>query len=245
MRYLLVSDIHANLAAFEAVLKDAHGQYEQVWCLGDVVGYGPDPNECVELLLTLDHISLAGNHDWGVLNKLDVNDFNSDARAVALWTREQLNTQAWDYLSGLPPAMVRDDIFTLVHASPRHPIWEYILSPRVAQPNFRHFKTPFCFIGHTHMAVMFRESADSLPNTVPPDYENNPVVPLSETRLIINPGSVGQPRDGDNRAAYGILDTETLTFTYHRIHYPVSVTQKKLKDAKLPESLWKRLALGW
>lgn len=246
MRYLLISDIHANLVAFETVLKDAEGMYDKVWCLGDMVGYGPDPNECVELLLTLDHLCIAGNHDWAVLDKLDVEDFNPDARFATLWTREQLKPDVQEYLDNLPIALIEEEIYTLVHGSPRHPIWEYILYPAVAQSNFKQFNTPYCFVGHTHNPVIFQEAEDgSEPITVlAPDFNNSPLT-LGEERLIINPGSVGQPRDGDARAAYGILDTEAKTFSHRRVSYPVSVTQEKMKEYDFPARLWNRLAFGW
>ncbi|RME97107.1 MAG: metallophosphoesterase [Chloroflexi bacterium] len=246
MRYLLISDIHANLAAFEAVLEDAQGLYDKVWCLGDMVGYGPDPNECVELLLTLDHLCIAGNHDWAVLGKLDIDDFNPDARFASLWTREQLTDDVHDYLDNLPIALVEEDIYTLVHGSPRHPIWEYILYPAVAQPNFKHFSTPYCFVGHTHSPVIFEESLEpgAMCDASVPAFNDEPFQ-LVERRVIINPGSVGQPRDGDARAAYALLDTDNLTFAHRRVPYPVSVTQEKMKQYDFPTRLWKRLAFGW
>jgi len=246
MRYLLISDIHANLAAFEAVLKDAQGKYDKVWCLGDMVGYGPDPNECVELLLTLDHICIAGNHDWAVLDKLDVDDFNPDARFATLWTRKQLTKKVRDYLDSLPIALVEEDIFTLVHGSPRHPIWEYVLYPAVAQPNFKQFDTPYCFVGHTHSPIIFEEAETpkKMCTAYIPEFNNGPIM-LGNQRLIINPGSVGQPRDGDARAAYGILDTDKKSFEFRRVTYPVNVTQEKMKSYDFPPRLWNRLAFGW
>jgi predicted phosphodiesterase len=246
MRYLLISDIHANLAAFETVLEDAKGEYDKVWCLGDMVGYGPDPNECVELLWTLDHLCIAGNHDWAVLGKLDVDDFNPDARFASLWTREQLTDEVRDYLDQLPIALVEEEIYTLVHGSPRHPIWEYILYPAVAQPNFKQFSTSYCFVGHTHSPIIFQESIDpnGLCDAIIPEFNNGPIS-LGTQRLIINPGSVGQPRDGDARAAYGLLDVEKNEFEHRRITYPVSVTQEKMKDYDFPARLWNRLAFGW
>src|SRR5262245_36205500 len=247
MRYLLISDIHANLAAFEAVLADAEGQYDKVWCLGDMVGYGPDPNECVELLLTLDHLCIAGNHDWAVLGKLDIDDFNPDARFASLWTRERLTDSVRDYLDNLPIALLEEQVYTLVHGSPRHPIWEYILYPAVAQPNFKQFNTPYCFVGHTHSPVIFEEAENpkNLCDAIVPEFNNGPISLDDRRRLIINPGSVGQPRDGDARAAYGILDIEANSFEHRRIPYPVSVTQEKMKKYDFPTRLWKRLAFGW
>ena len=246
MRYLLISDIHANLAAFESVLEDAAGLYDKVWCLGDMVGYGPDPNECVELLLTLDHECIAGNHDWAVLGKLDIDDFNPDARFASLWTREQLTDKVRDYLNNLDTGLIREELYTLVHGSPRHPIWEYILSPTIAQPNFKQFNTPYCFVGHTHSPIIFQEALkpETLCEPLMAEFNNGPML-LGERRLIINPGSVGQPRDGDARAAYGILDVEAKSFEYRRTSYPVSVTQEKMKAYDFPARLWNRLAFGW
>ncbi len=244
MRCLVISDIHANLTAFEAVLEDAKGLFDKIWCLGDMVGYGPNPNECVTLLRSFDHLCIAGNHDWAVLDKLDIDEFNPDARLATLWTREQLNNEVKSYLDELPTMLVEDNSYTLVHGSPRHHVWEYILYPAIAQPNFKYFDTPYCFVGHTHSPVVFQEAplSDELCDAFIPDAEP---IHLGQARLIINPGSVGQPRDGDARAAYGILDTEAKTFSYKRVKYNISETQEKMKKQKFPSRLWNRLAFGW
>jgi predicted phosphodiesterase len=245
MHYLVISDIHANLAALEAVLKDAEGRYEFVWCLGDLVGYGPDPNACIERLRKLPLICIAGNHDWAVLGKLDLDDFNTDARRSCLWTRRELSEENRDYLASLPVSWVEGE-FTLVHGSPRHPTWEYILYPAIAVPNFSHFSTQYCLVGHTHNPVIFHlfpEGSEYSCEALLPSL-NGPVS-LGEDRLIINPGSVGQPRDGDARASYTILDTEELTVEFRRVFYPVSETQEHMRAADLPARLIFRLAYGW
>ncbi|GAB4545691.1 MAG: metallophosphoesterase family protein [Anaerolineae bacterium] len=246
MRYLIISDIHANLAAFKAVLEDARGKYDKVWCLGDLVGYGPDPNECIELLNSLDHLGIAGNHDWAVLGKLDVDDFNPDARHVSLWTRRVLTESNRNYLKKLPVALIEEGQFTLVHGSPRHPIWEYILYPAVAQLNFDHFSTPYCMVGHTHSPVVFYapENPGGICETLVPLSNNGPE-PLGRRRFILNPGSVGQPRDGDPRASYGILDLDALTFEYHRIAYPIAEVQERMQALGFPSRLINRLSFGW
>jgi predicted phosphodiesterase len=246
MRALIISDIHANLVAFEAVLKDAAGLYDQVWCLGDMIGYGPDPNECVQLLQTLNHLCIVGNHDWAVLGKIDIEDFNPDARFATLWTREQLADDVRQYLESLPTKLVQADMYTLVHGSPRHHVWEYILHPTIAQPNFKQFETHYCFVGHTHSPVIFREAddPDELCEALAPIFNAGPIQ-FDNHRLIVNPGSVGQPRDGDARAAYGLLEVEAQTFEYRRVKYPISVTQEKMKGYKFPSRLWNRLAFGW
>jgi predicted phosphodiesterase len=246
MRYLVISDIHANLPAFNAVLEDAEGKYDKVWCLGDVVGYGPYPNECIELLKRLDPLCIAGNHDWAVLGKLDVDDFNPDARHVSLWTRNELTESNQQFIQKLPVALIQEERFTLVHGSPRHPIWEYILYPAVAQVNFDHFSTRYCLVGHTHSPVIFYapERSNGICQVHVPSNNNGPVS-LGERRLILNPGSVGQPRDGDPRASYGILDVENLTFEYRRIPYPIADVQERMQELGFPSRLINRLSFGW
>jgi predicted phosphodiesterase len=246
MHCLIISDIHANLAAFKAVLEDAKGKYDKVWCLGDMVGYGPDPNECIEVLAELDHLCIAGNHDWAVLGKLDVDDFNPDARHVSLWTRGVLTESNQLFLKKLPVALVEEEQFTLVHGSPRHPIWEYILYPAVAQINFDHFSTRYCLTGHTHNPVIFYapDNPGGICQAQVPTANNGPA-PLGNNRLIFNPGSVGQPRDGDPRASYGILDLDNLTFEYRRIPYPIAETQERMQQLGFPSRLINRLSFGW
>ncbi len=244
MRRLVLSDIHSNLEAFQAVLDDA-GPVDQVWCLGDVVGYGPDPNGCVELLRSLPHLCIAGNHDWATLGKLDLRDFNPDAREANLWNRQQLTPDNLAYLEARPETLV-EGWFTLNHGSPRHPIWEYIIYASTAQTNFEYFDGPFCFVGHTHTPTIFRlhsNSDDETCETITPPL-NTPMA-LGPERLIINPGSVGQPRDGDPRASYALLDGETLTVEYRRVAYPVEKTQAKMMGHDLPLRLVLRLGYGW
>lgn len=245
MRYLVISDIHGNVTALDTVLSAADGQFDKIWCLGDIVGYGPNPNECIERITSYDHAAIAGNHDWAVLDKLDVDEFNLNARFAVLWTQDRLTPEHRAYLDNLPLYLIEDEIFTLVHGSPRHPIWEYILYPKVAQLNFNHFETPYCFVGHTHSPVVYVEtqSTDET-RTIIPETDTF-VQPLNTERLIINPGSIGQPRDGDARASYGILDTETMQFTIKRVTYDVEAVQKIMQDFDFPAKLWNRLAFGY
>src|SRR5512146_2038303 len=156
MRILIISDIHANAVALSTVIADV-GSFDRLWCLGDIVGYGPEPNECISILSKFDPLCLAGNHDWVVIDKLDAEEFNADARRAALWTREQLTTEHLDWLRALPERVPTQlDKFTLIHGSPRHPIWEYVLTPAVARSSFQSFDTPYCLMGHTHVPVVFR-----------------------------------------------------------------------------------------
>lgn len=242
MRTLVLSDIHANLVALEAVLAAA-GPYDRLWFLGDLVGYGPNPNECVERLRDLGPaVALSGNHDWAVLDKLDTEEFNDDARKLVRWTARELTGENRAYLGELPPFHVAAP-FTLAHASPRHPVWEYILDLQTALENFEHFQTPVCLVGHSHIPALFLldEEAAELSFYLVGDGE---VIDLSRGRAIINPGSVGQPRDGDPRASYAVLDDEAQTWTLHRVAYDIAETQARMVVHKLPARLIERLEFG-
>lgn len=241
MRLLIISDIHANLAAFEAVLEHAEGEWDQIWCLGDVIGYGPEPNECLALLREHDHVTLTGNHDWAVLDKLDINSFNHEARTAIHWTRERITEETRAYLAERPPMLVKEP-FTLAHASPRQPVWEYIMDQGTALVNFDYFDTRYCLVGHTHSPVIFEELDAMRANVHLPIYGQ--AMPLNG-RLIINPGSVGQPRDSDPRAAYALLDTEEMTWEQRRVNYPIHLTQEKMREEGLPYRLIARLEYGW
>ncbi|MGD2147474.1 MAG: metallophosphoesterase family protein [Anaerolineae bacterium] len=241
MQVLIISDIHANLAAFEAVLDHAP-HFDEVWCLGDVVGYGPKPNMCIERLRGLPHTGLAGNHDWAALGKLELNSFNAVARSANEWTQRRLSAASRAYLDGLPPTF-EGDVFTLAHASPREPMWEYIVDATTAYQNFERFSSPFCLVGHSHVPAIFeldeeRERCELMLAPFPETVE------LGPRRAIINPGSVGQPRDGDPRASYGVLDTDAMTFQFHRVAYPISITQERMRAQGLPQRLIDRLGVG-
>lgn len=246
MRYLVISDIHANLFALQAVLKDAEGKYDRVWFLGDIMGYGPHPNECIDLLASLNCLSIAGNHDWATLGKLGAHHFNPEAHHVLLWTRTVLSNSSTQFLQSLEISAVVEEHFTLVHGSPRHPIWEYVLHPSVAAANLDHFATRYCLLGHTHNPVVYQETHGGRRRAcreIKPQ-ENLGPQPLPNPRLIINPGSVGQPRDGDPRASYAILDPDSRTFDYHRVPYPVIRTQEAMLEHDFPAYLIYRLVLG-
>jgi diadenosine tetraphosphatase ApaH/serine/threonine PP2A family protein phosphatase len=243
MRILIISDIHANLTAFDTVLNDANGEWDYVWCLGDVVGYGPDPNECVERLRSLPHLCLAGNHDWAALGRLDIRTFNPDARKAVNWTSDTLTPENRAYLEALPTTFVIGD-YTLAHGSPREPVWEYILEPLIAALNFPHFETPYCLVGHTHQPVIYElvsEHGDT--EAIAPSYRIKR--PLNGRRQIINPGSVGQPRDANPDAAYAILDAETNIWEHRRVPYDISAVQKRMRQNDMPERLVTRLEHGW
>ena len=246
MRCLVISDIHSNLPALEAVLDDAKARalnFDIVWCLGDVVGYGPEPNECIDLLRTLPHVCLAGNHDWAVVGKLDLRTFHESAAFVVEWTREHLTGPNMNYLRARPEMLPHDD-YLLVHASPREPIWEYITDIHVADENFDSTTAPFCLVGHTHVPVVFVKDGRTGNVHVTLPSADVPVSLKRDSRYIINPGSVGQPRDGDPRASYGLLDTVTGTWMPHRVEYPIKTIQAKMKAFNFPARLIERLDYG-
>ena len=243
MRYAILGDIHSNLAAFEAVLRDmdSRGGFDKILCLGDVVGYGPEPRECIELLQRYEHVCVAGNHDLAAVGQIDTSDFNIDAALANQWTARQLTEEDKDYLRYLPLSLSEYD-FTLVHGSPREPIWEYLLSIDAARTNFAVFKTLFCLVGHSHIPLVFEYFDDTV---IFHDFPDGTTLTLGSNRLIINPGSVGQPRDHDPRASYALYDSETGTVHHYRIEYDVLATQDKMKREGLPEFLISRLSYGW
>ena len=244
MRYLILSDIHSNLPALQAVLEEVDlGQIHRVLCLGDMVGYGPNPNECIDFLRTLPSFRcVAGNHDWAAIGKMDANDFNPAARMACQWTGRELTDQSVAYLKTLPETLTEGG-YTLVHGSLRAPIWEYITHPLIAQHTFALLQTPLCFHGHTHVPVVFYQEGKGHPQAfiLPPGQ----VMSLDDGRYLINVGSIGQPRDGDPRASYLLFDSEEATIEYGRVDYPIEQTQKMMRERGLPESLIARLSYGW
>lgn len=243
MRILVLSDIHANYTALEAVLADA-GATDEIWCLGDMVGYGPDPNAVVELVRELPQLTcLLGNHDVAVLGKMPFESFNGEARRSLMWTEKVMTADNVDFLNSLRQNVKVRGQVTLAHGSPRDPLWEYVLNTLSARLNFDQFETPWCFVGHSHLQCAFRltEANDRVTMETPKADEALSLSP----RLILNPGSVGQPRDRDPRAAYAIYDSEALTWTPKRVKYNVAEVQERIRSAGLPEKHAMRLAEGW
>jgi len=241
MRILVLSDIHANLPAFQSVLNDAQGEWDKIWCLGDIVGYGPDPDECIDTLRQYDHIALSGNHDWAVLERLDIRTFNGDAQAAIRWTQNSISDLNLAYLDSLRPITIEVP-FTLVHASPRQPVWEYIVDTATAAANYNEFYTTYCLVGHSHVPMIFEQTDNNDVEWYAPLYGQP--VKLDKNRLIINPGSVGQPRDYDPRSAYALLDLALETYEHRRVPYPIEETQARMKEMGLPSSLIWRLDQG-
>ncbi len=243
MRVLIVSDIHANYNAFEAVLKDA-GTVDAVWCLGDVVGYGPDPNACVELLSEQPNlVCVPGNHDVAVMGKMAAESFNGDAQLSLDWQKRVISATSLDFLRELPATAVPHEKVTLAHGSPRDPVWEYVLNTTTAFVNFSKFDTDFCFVGHTHVPSIFHYTEDNKRVKLHLPIAGTPIE--LNGRAILNPGSVGQPRDRDPRSAYAIFDPETSTWTSHRVEYDWKPVQERILESRLPERHALRLSEGW
>ncbi len=242
MRVLIISDIHANLTALEAVLTHAN-HVDAVWCLGDLVGYGPDPNECISRVRTLPNlVCILGNHDAAVLRHIDSSAFNPEARQVIYWTQNELTDANLDFMKNLPERVQLDHV-TLVHGSPRQPVWEYLLDTHIATRSFAYFDSAYCFVGHTHLPVIYHQLQDGQPANFSIPEANTHT--LLSPRSILNPGSVGQPRDRDPRAAYAIYETTEHTWELHRVSYDIAAVQNRMQAAKLPERHIQRLSSGW
>ena len=252
MKFVIIADIHGNLDALFAVLLDARkrGGFREIWCLGDIVGYGPEPHACIELLRQYKHICVAGNHDWAAIGSIDIADFNPYAAQAILWTREQLSDDDMDYLQKLPERITKGN-FTLVHGSPRHPIWEYLdmdwLTAKDIEENFDSFNTRFCLVGHSHKPVVFKQDNSRHYSIIvnPHEIKLGPKSSKSSRRLIINPGGVGQPRDGNPEASYAIYDSRAQVVYHYRVGYNITATQQKMAEHNLPLSLIERLSYGY
>ncbi len=240
MRILVISDIHGNLAALEAVLTAASGEYDRIWSLGDAVGYGPKPNECLERLKALDAVAIAGNHEKMAIGEISLDEFNPVAAAAARWTIDHLSPEMAEYLRQMP-TRTEDAGATLVHGTPRRPLWEYLTTAKQAADNLSRFSTQGCAHGHTHIPVWLSFEGRRLRGGRPSD---GLTVPIGRGRFYMNPGSVGQPRDGDPRASYALMDIERQVVTYRRAAYDIRETQLLMEQAGLPQPLITRLATG-
>ena len=243
LRIALISDVHANLPAFRAVLEDvAEVGVDQTWCLGDLVGYGAQPDECVELARDACDVCLVGNHDLVVLGKLDISTFSWNAAAAARWTQERIGTDALDFLRGLEPEDTTREEIGLFHASPRDPVWEYVLSTLQADACIDAMDARVGAIGHSHVALFFTRSdaGDPRGQQTPAGTE----LDISSGRWLINPGGVGQPRDGDPRAAWLLLDLGSWRAQWRRVEYPIAEAAQAIERASLPQPLADRLYRG-
>jgi predicted phosphodiesterase len=239
MRVAVLSDIHANLAALDAVIA-SFGGVDAVWHLGDVVGYGPDPDGVVERLAEIGAIGVRGNHDAAAVGGDEIEWFNPDARGAMEWTRRRLSDATRDALAGLPDRHAEGD-FSLVHGSPREPLWEYIVSVPIARANLATLTTPIGLYGHTHLPMVFAEQDGTVQQIEPGDGST---FGFRDRRALINPGSVGQPRDGIPTAGYMVLDTDAEQCSWHRVSYDIAAVQAAMADAGLPKRLIERLSFG-
>jgi diadenosine tetraphosphatase ApaH/serine/threonine PP2A family protein phosphatase len=241
-RVALLSDVHGNLPAFESVLADIESQgVDERWCLGDLVGYGAQPDECVALAKETCDLSLIGNHDLVVIDKLDVSDFSMNAAIAATWTKDNIDAPAVEYLQGLDTHDESKPV-GLYHASPRDPVWEYVLSTAAAGACMDEMGPRVGAVGHSHVALWFhRENGGSVTGDQAPGGTE---LDLSGGDWIVNPGGVGQPRDGDPRAAWLLLDLESWSAEWRRVEYPVDDSARAIKEAGLPAALADRLYHG-
>jgi len=241
MRVAVISDIHSNLPALDAVLRDIQAEApDEIWCLGDVVGYGPHPAECIARTSGVAALSLCGNHDLAVVGVIDVNEFAGDAGAAARWTRTVLGEEELAWLRGLQPTAVREGV-QLFHGSPRDPVWEYVLSEQVALLSIVETVAPVILVGHSHVALAVGWDGETLTGGLAPADTQ---LELGRARWLLNPGSVGQPRDGDPRAAWLLIDQAAGRVTFRRVAYPIAETQAAMRERGLPEALAARLEHG-
>jgi predicted phosphodiesterase len=241
MRVAVISDIHANAHALAAVLAAIDEERpDAIWCLGDLVGYGPSPNECIRIVRERADVSLLGNHDLGALGRLDLDVFTRDAALAAYWTRDRLGADERAFLESLEP-QARLERAALFHASARDPVWEYVLGEEAARASLRLTTEPVVLVGHSHVPLALLEDGNRLSGGLAPGGSE---VELGAGRWLLNPGSVGQPRDGDPDAAWLLLDFERGLGSFRRTPYHVAATQAEIREAGLPPSLATRLASG-
>lgn len=242
MRLAVLSDIHSNLVALDAVLDDLSTlpPVDQAWVCGDIVGYGPQPNEVIDRLRQRDARAVMGNHDGAAVGLVDVTWFNDAAAAAIAWTAGALIAESRTYLSELPERRTDGDL-TAVHGSPRDPIWEYIVSAEVARANLDEFTTRICLFGHTHYPVLYAEKDGEMGRV---GTEAGVRTPLPGGRLMLNPGSVGQPRDGNPDSSYVVLDLDAGDVEFRRVSYDIGRTQQLMREQQLPSWLAERLSHG-
>ncbi|HEY6731134.1 MAG TPA: metallophosphoesterase family protein [Solirubrobacterales bacterium] len=244
MRAAVLSDIHSNRHALEAVLEAVdEAKVDQVWCLGDMVGYGAEPDACTALVRERSSICLVGNHDLAVLGALDISTFSEAASAAVEWTRENVSEETLEFLAELDPAGSREGV-GLFHASPRDPIWEYVLSADQAEAGFEAQEERVSLIGHSHIALFFVRAGGRRGYAQGAQATDGAEVEIAEGDWLLNPGSVGQPRDGDSRAAWLELDTEQWLARYHRVPYDIEGAAAAILAAGLPSLLAERLEVG-
>ncbi len=242
MLIAIATDVHGNRPAFEAVIAAAEAAgADEMWCLGDLVGYGAEPDACVELAHRHCAVCLAGNHDLGVIGVLSLEDFSRGARIAADWTRETITDKTREFLLALKPDGEAHG-YGLFHASPRDPVWEYVLSGLTAELCLDSTDFRVSFIGHSHVALSFHRPAGE--PTSGSTRRGGEELSLAEGEWLLNPGGAGQPRDGDPRAAWLLLDTDRAVARWCRTDYDIAAAQTAIRAARLPDSLAERLQYG-
>jgi diadenosine tetraphosphatase ApaH/serine/threonine PP2A family protein phosphatase len=240
----ILTDIHSNLPALEAVLEAISAtKVDETWCLGDVVGYGAQPDQCTELVAEKCDLSLVGNHDLAVLGEIDLDVFSAAAASAVSWTQTNCGPKTIEYLRGLKPEETDREV-ALYHASPRDPVWEYVLAVDQAADCMKEQAKRVSLIGHSHVALFFADGGGDDEQVTGGQAEGGRKLDISAGRWLLNPGSVGQPRDGDRRAAWLELDTDDWTATYHRVDYEIDRAAEAIRAAGLPELLADRLYAG-
>jgi predicted phosphodiesterase len=241
MRVAVVSDIHGNYHALKAVLAElADEGPDEIWCLGDVVGYGPEPNRCCAAIREQASLCLAGNHDLAVIGSLSVEDFNGDAAAAVRWTQKVLSDEARQFLEPLMPAATRNGV-ALFHGSPVDPVWDYVLSEDAARTSLNLVSAPIVMVGHSHVTLSISYDGVNLGGGL---ARGGDEIDLNASRWLLNPGSVGQPRGGDPRAAWLMLDFAAGSASFRRTEYPIALTQAEIRASGLPDALAQRLGFG-
>ena len=244
MNVAVISDIHANRHALEAVLGDIDQTgVDEIWFLGDAVGYGAFPGECVMTLKDRCSVFLLGNHDLAALREIDISTFSPSAAAAARWTRDQMDPEAFEILRGLEGTSAQREEIGMFHASPRDPIWEYVVDSDLAEDNLDFQKERIALIGHSHIALYFTR-VDEMSRVSSVLAPQGTELTMTSGKWLLNPGSVGQPRDGDPRAAWAELDTESFRIRFHRVEYPIEEAAEAIREAGLPVHLGDRLFKG-
>jgi diadenosine tetraphosphatase ApaH/serine/threonine PP2A family protein phosphatase len=242
MKVAVISDVHANLQAFRATLEAiAASDATELWCLGDLVGYGAEPDACVQLAREHAAVCLAGNHDLAVVGELPLEEFSRGASLAVQWTREVIDPENLGFLASLRPQGQEGSV-DLYHASPRDPVWEYVLSTLLADLCMDEQRQRICLIGHSHVALSFVRREGELATGEP--QRHGARLDIASGQWLLNPGSVGQPRDGDPRAAWLLLDLDGLTASFLRTDYDVPAAAAAIRAARLPDSLAQRLEYG-
>ena len=241
----VISDIHANLEALNAVLDEIGSEnIKNVWILGDILGYGPLPNECIDVVRDMGAVMIIGNHDLGTLREIDIDNFNEDGKKAIKWQRLRLSPDNLDFIKGLPEKANPIDDVLMIHGSPRHPVWEYVIASWIADENFSHFNEKICFFGHTHLPTVYKKVYENGSEKIEVKAGDRLEISEKDFRWMINPGSVGQPRDGNPDSSFLIFDTNNMSIEFRRVAYQIDKTQEEMRGVGLPPFLRERLTKG-